>query len=512
MAIMGLQRAPVQKFRGLDTVTPPYDLPPGKSPDLLNVRYPVGMADDQEVLVMRKGLSPKVTGFAGGAPVSTVPMDNGINCDFGNQQVVCNGDGDVWMGVPNDSVVNTLGRIFDGGAYVGAYTFAMHSGTGTRILYFAPMESAAIPAHQQYNGVGLASAWASGLSGTQIKSLVSWRGRLVATTLSTDRVQYTSVGSVTDLNANFIDIFDSQGSANIELVVHNNNLYLIKQNSVWMIYDPVTFANRLISTVGSGSFLRRISTSCPVDKRLYWYNQRTGLVYSTNGETDFVIENLNSPIPSGRSELDSFSMIAYDQVNQSILINWPTALSAVDCDRMDEIAVSYGSPGDHEIFRHSIRSKMILSSLPRQGAGSVRPGMIVSNNLNVAKLYDPFFLTGSDDGVSYASRWRSGWLPIISEEPWERIRRVSLAYRGTPTIDITSSMALQSLGTAVSQSIVLPAYAGDGTDGDRTFVTRKGPQKKGRYHMLGVRGSGVVGEDWGVSALELAIRGGKQER
>lgn len=534
MPVMGLQRTPVQQFGGLNTITPAYDTDGSDAVDLLNVRYPNGEVD-QETIQQRKGHAPRLSGWANGAQVSTVPFDAGIAYPNGGSPLnalILFGDGDIFLGIPENGIPPTIARLFDGGVYTGRYAACVHAiPGGVSGVYIAPQDAqVTVPAHQFYNGVVI-GAWTSNFPGANniIRSLVSWRGRLCAIGLDVSRIYYTPVGS-TDFTASgsgSIDIFDQVGSSNRELQVHNNNLYLFKEESLWMLYDPVTFANRMITNVGVGrSLIRRLTVSCPVDRRLYWFNPSNGLIYSSNGETDLVPENLAAPIPSPKLDLlgvgppvtvSSHIQVAYAPESQSIVVNWPTVPNVVTyADRLDELCIRIGKPGAHPITRHAMNTRALINGYIRDTSsgslGGYRPELLVSGPATLNKIYGAFGQVGSDDGVIIPSNWQGGWMPIISEEPWERVRRVNFIYRGHPTIEVTSSMTLQSIGTAPTVSLASANYVGDGTDTDRTFVTLHGPNKRGRYHKLGIRGPGIVGQEFSVSALELAIRGGKGKK
>ena len=102
-------------------------------------------------------------------------------------------------------------------------------------------------------------------------------------------------------------------------------------------------------------------------------------------------------------------------------------------------------------------------------------------------------------------------MPITSEEPWERIRRVNFLYRGDPSIDVYSVMsALNELTGAPTLTLSPPDNTSTfPADGDLEFVSMKGPNARGRYHKIKVSGPAIVGKDFNISALEFAIRGGK---
>lgn len=523
---MGLQRSPVQKFGGLNTVVPSYDLQPGEAPDMANVRYPTGELN-QESIDQRKGFKTVASGFTGGAPaLASIPFHAGINRN--RFETVLFGEGDIWKVEMQDTNIQTIDRLFDAGVgYDGRWSCCSYApGSAFPKVYAAPVDSlgASTPPAKVWDGTAIAT-WVNNFPGPNgnIRDMVSWRGRIVAIGSTVNRVYYTDVGSDSTLT-NFIDIVDQNGSDHRGLLVHNNNLYLIKEDSIWMIYDPVSFANRLLCTVGCGKgTMNRLWVSCPVDRRIYWFNSSHGLVYSSNGENDLIIENTIAPLP--QSQLDTTSVaplvvinhaqMAYDPQQQSILINWQTQPGVgVDADRLDEICIVIGKPGAHPILRHQMHTFMLCTTFVRFSTAvpGRREAVVCSSSQNLTKVYDVFGQVGSDDGTAISPcYWHGGWMPIISEEPWERVRRVNFLYRGDPSIDIYSTMAALNELTGAPTLTLNPAdnTATFPAAGDLQFVSMRGPNHKGRYHKVKVNGPAIVGKDFSISALEFAIRGGK---
>jgi hypothetical protein len=395
----------------------------------------------------------------------------------------------------------------------------------------APSDSvgASTPAAQSWDGSTL-SAWVNNFPGSNgvMKDLVSWRGRIVCIGGQVNRVYYTDVGSDSTLT-NFIDIADQSGSNSRGLLVHNNNLYLIKEDSIWQIYDPVSFANRLLCTVGVGrTNLSRCWVSCPVDRRMYWFNGAEGKIMSSNGENDMVVENDLVPLPTSQLDntvfvptlaIQNHAQMCYDPVQETILLTQQSVPGVgLDADLLYELCVTIGKSGSHPILKHKVHTYMIFPTTIRLSTAvpGKRQAVVCSSTQNLAKIYELFGQVGSDDGTAITpAYWASGWIPVISEEPWERIRRVNFAYRGSPTIDVYSNMSdLRAVAPGAPTITLTPGdnSASFPASRDLEFRTMKGPNKKGRYHKLQVNGPGVVGKDFAVSALELVIRGGKQER
>lgn len=529
---MGLQRAPVQKFQGLNTVVPPYDLEPGEASVVNNVR-PV-FVDDDESIESRGGMAIRATGSVPsgggytGAGAQTIGnyMADGIRYN----------DTVLWWGWDNASMTalwatttgtSTVARVQIGNnPFNGDYTAAVAASGATPWLsqakiFLIPQKHAFAPGAKIVDTAGFA---VSALAGTNIPlytcSLVYWRGRLVCINQDVNdnrvaRLLYSNIGDPTNWGPpNTIDIYDQSDSNNCALVVHNNNLYLMKQDSVWMIYDPNTFANRLICAQGMGWKMNtRAVVSCPYDKRLYWFDPQTGLIWSTNGETDLVCENKQCPITTTAQGFVQMSSVGtytarmvYDDKRKSILISYQSDQTVGQLnDKMDELVLR-GTPGHHPVFRHTIKTMGLVT----------QPGsrIISTGDGNVNHFYDTFGASVGDSvSGNILSQWMGGWMPVISEEPTERIRRVNMIYWGAPTINVASEMRPEGIpGVTPVEFVINPATYNPGPLDklDRTFVSARGPNKKGRYHRLNVTGSGV--NPFGLSAVEFALRGGKEKK
>lgn len=87
---------------------------------------------------------------------------------------------------------------------------------------------------------------------------------------------------------NFIDIKTTDGDAEaiVGLEVVGEDLLVFKERSVWLVFDPVTFDNRRMFSVG----LYNKKFICKYNDRVYWMDSSG--IYSTDG-TDLTKESLN---------------------------------------------------------------------------------------------------------------------------------------------------------------------------------------------------------------------------
>lgn len=525
---MGLQRAPLQTFEGLNTRDAPYDLPAGETPDALNVRFLDNR--DNETITPRKG--PK--NIKSGATTLTSSATNALVTARGD--LIVSAD-DLYFAGATDGVTGF-------GDYVkkydnvsgGAQDWSLVNAFGfTWAFPTTNNPGITVPAQKLADNTGTTAVW-GGTPPTRGKQAVFWRGRIVLLEEDTSggagpfrRIRYSDAGNPESPTGgnwgnNFIDIYDQEDSTNMMLVVHNNNLYLFKESSLWMIYDPNTFANRLICMYGTGkgpqegfpATQTRTAISCPLDRRLYWYSPQDGRIHSSNGETDHVIETQKFDLP--QASIDEFpgqnGQIAYDPVQKSVMFfysepgqTWLNAALEI---------VLRGKPGEHPLLFHRFQQpyeSVFTQDYEVDGTISefYSPDRLMgfpSNNR--AKLYDIFNQTGSDDGTAIVSKYMSSWAPFISEEPTERIRRVNFLYRGLLTLTVESAMVPATAGPAGGQVLAPAEFVGTNR-ADRTFVTLRGPNRKGRYHRFTINGS-TLNKDWEISALEFVIRGGKLKK
>lgn len=510
---MGLQRVPYQKFGGLSLVDSPYDLDGHKSPDLSNVRFDDPSSD--ESMGQRLGKTNLVSGSLAAAP--TVAVRDAMANLNGSDLFLSGGDGDIYK-LSLGSTLALWTKIFNSAAVPDWIIIGTADSAGSPATYFMPTSTTDTPKKWPLIG-GVMVAW-PGTPPTQGLAGVYWRGRVVIAGYG-NRLLYSDVGNPESPAAgyNFIDIYDQASSANCALLVHRNNLYLFKDRSIWLIYDPNTFANRLIVSETS-TWDRFTVCSNPVTNRMYWWSPVDGHIHSSNGETDNVIETrdvapLLRSLPHSYavdSDLPHHYRLVVDPQTGSVMFAFTTSTStsAHDNDQMLEICCSMGKPGNHEILLHNYSTRALFT-IPTQvpSTNFAHPSQVlVASSESAASEIHQLFNGTNDDGAAIVSRYTSSWAPFISEEPMERIRRMNFLYRGDPVIDVSSTPTPEAAPSVVTFT---PTSFAGADSLDRTYTSMKGPNRKGRYHRFQVRNS-VLDKAWSMSALEFVLRGGKSKK
>lgn len=522
---MGLQRIPLQKFGGLNTTVPGYDSN-GDSPDAYDVT-PI-VLDTTEGLRSRGG--PLNISSGGSTPATAITEMMAadvtdamiVGADVGNQ---------LWTAALGQadpaSAAGWTSRLAASGSE--GYWFVAEcldpsvvDGLGQNRLFCG--HSTPTPVPQVIRPHGVVSNIAFAMSGAyvpgQFQGLVYWRGRLV-TADPGNRLWYSDKGDPHAWN-NFIDIFDDWNSHNVDLVVHNNNLYLFKQNSIWLISDPNSFASRKIASVGIMEPYNAVSS--PYDNRLYFFNRSTGHLYSTNGETDLIVENIDTRPESPNPQIaiagstSRYSRVTYNPDNKSILVSYSRS-STAQWDRVDEMfmvglptaaAGDNGriTPGHRPVYRHRLNHTAPVYLKPRANETGRGSKVLCAGSTSRARIYDMFGGT-TDDGTRIAAYWNSPWMPLQGEELWERVRRLNLIYRGEMIVQVQSAM---DPGNApVIWTPTIPFFSTN--EPNRSFFQMKNPSPaKGRYHRIQFTSGPTAGRDWALSAAELAYRGGKDKR
>lgn len=517
----------------------PYDMEAHESPAAFNVRYP--WPDTDEAISSRTGRYNIYNSHtAPGGVITDAAWSTPLQALFMSGK-----DGDIYKTLITQPVtqvqwnptLSAMTKVFDS-ADTGEWLFVTPE-VLNNVPYAMPRAGTgagtAVP--QKLPNTVASVTW-PGTPPTSARDMVYWRGRVVICDPQS-RIRYSDVGNPESPTTgswgnNFIDIYDDHGSRNSCLVVHNNNLYLFKEGSVWMIFDPNSFANRLLCQPGAGGF--RCAVSNPYDRRLYWFSARDYQIHSSNGETDHVIETdkvwplLRAMVADGwelaRMTVDPYSgsvMLAFsNDVSNSPPIQNTIVL---------EICCRMGKPGAHPCFQHNMNSVgffqvPIVAPGTLVGNGMQETTGLMQTDVNFLDRYSLVFLprdqsqstamyandeasksfSGTTAHVAIPSQWQSAWFSFQSEEPVERIRRLNLIYRGSPTIDIASSM-VPNLAPTVATLTPTPLGL---SSLDRSYLKLRGPNTKGRYHRLTVRNS-VADVDWHVSALEFVTRGGKSK-
>lgn len=563
---MGLQRMPAQQFGGINVIDPPHDLNSEEARDLINVRP--SSVENLEGIEQRGGALPIIgDAYAPGGFWGAIPI--GINQGLNGDKVLLL---DETRGIWSLSAMKTYnGGAFaqyyapagtDKGIWVGAlygdYVYV------TPLAYLTAGATVSADSPKKTSPTSGFTSWTGTNVPKDVRSMVTWRGRLVATQLNLKSagviesyLLYSEAGDPTNWGSgpNKLRIPDDTGSLDGKLIVHKNNLYLIKERSLWMIYDPNTLFNRLIAPVGIGTFANLDSAvSCPFDGRLYWLDATSGNIWSTNGETDCVLENTKFPLrasshpdfspvwlptslgyPDSRVSLSKVSTarMAYDPQRQSILVSFHNTDSNPAADSVSYVVeiLLRGKPGNHPIYLHKYQpciTHMFSGGVDDNNTSTGLPGnpSVVHSSPHPSgvttgrSLFQTF---GDSTGGDYADKiggvvsrnyrpsfWKSGWKPFLSEEPLERVRRINMNYRGALALKYYASSDPSFVAPKVWQSADL-AYT-SGTKQDRDFIDLRPPAYKGRYHAFDLLSVTTPAERFKVSMLEFVFRGGKAKR
>lgn len=506
-----LQRVPINNFRGgLNTRDGPFDLQPNESPDLSNVT----LSDLVGSLNVRKG---KVR-FDTNSPAHTI--------DFARQTVLTNAGASVrWL------MCSINGSIYSCDA-AGTFTLRF-AGTAGTVWDFAQMEDATgadkvwcvngVDSSQKWDGAA-ASTTAVTNPGLCTRVLV-WRNKMIVIGAPTipQRLYLSPVGDpeATTAAYDFIDLRgdDDELDALTEINVLADRLYIFKQRSLWLMTDPVSFANHRIGE--PGCYSRFQSDVC--DDKLYFFNEQG--VWSTAGvAVNYETGSMNSYFPTNLnfSQLGKVRMLGTRDSYPRILVTLPTGSSA-GCNVMLEMIpnMNFRRIGGR---RYLLLPAFMLHTYDASCLANFKPSAvgewgIYGGSSTVNKLYQ-YFAGLTDDGAEIVAHWKSAWMAIEGEEPFERVRRLNVELSGDAIVDV-----FKDFNVSPDFSATLPGGTGgtdniwdnppnvwDGGTWDPEAVyrfARVRPESRGRFHQVQFR-TLPSGVPFAINVAEMAIRGGKE--
>lgn len=545
---MGLNRFPLKDFSGgLNLRDDVSVIMPNESPRLLNVTLgPAGQ------LQQRPGsrLDPDYQGFN----LNYNGITNGFlwRGNHTNDIMVVSVNGDV-----RDIAADTL--LFDGTpGTVWAFENMLLSGADTLFM----VNGADTPQRWQRAGRTVAAGgWLA--ANPAARGLKMWKERMFSFG-SLNRLYFSDVGNPETTTYGFIDLGDPSDRI-MDLAVFGDDLIVLKNRSIWRIYDPVSMANRRVGTPGcEGRFQH-----AEADNRLYWFS-RTG-VYSMGLGGDIRCETEQvSPLFSTGGDPPG-APIQFDRVyiqdqsletarvqrtpNRRILVSyagWYTEqVASGDPNVMLEVIPNATRPRGG---RYSSRSAIMLhkySVTDEEDWSSQAPSAMiyvpggggerdrVSAGWHAAYgLYDitsggsyelspglfaypmiDFYVPGRQ-GINIFSYWYSAIRGIQEEEPIERVRRVNTTYNGQFSLDMLRDF---ESAPPVQSSNILPNVETDRGFGNQPYfeMGRLRPESRARYHQVLIRGVDPElwpvdvqqthnGRGWSISSIELVYRGGKE--
>lgn len=497
---MGLQRFPVSDFRGgLNTKDGAFALESNEAQDLMNVTLSL-----RGVLSQRAG---KVRFDTSGFPAAKFAEHlKAWYPTVGTSFLIASCDGTIYSstvgGVLTSRQVGTAASVW--------HLESMQNAAGAQRLWAAN----GVDPPRQFDSTLASSLW-GGAPPTGSMMRV-WKNRMVMSGVAAQpqRLYYSAIGDPeTALGTNFIDIRSSDDDLDpitwLELI--GDYLVVFKKQSVYVISDSNTFSFRRLGGPGCEDRFQ----SAQVKGRCYYFS-RSGI---------WSIDGIRPP----RMDSEKIENYITGNLNTAAIAKVRVAPTR---DRRLMVALPFGASAVNNRLLEFIPDLVAVEDVtdPRGGAWSVHDLACSSLATFRASTTDEFYggstavskihklFTGTnDEGVAIASWWQGAWRPLISEEPFERIRRVNVEMSGQMTFELYQDFAT---GIRFSKFMIVPIPADSPWDGgtwdggiwDATTavaLVRARPEKRGRYHSLRFQNS-VLDKTFSIYAAEIALRGGKE--
>lgn len=385
-----------------------------------------------------------------------------------------------------------------------------------------------VDAPQKWDGVtGSTVAWTATVGSIPNGGILFvWRNRLCVSgvAVTSQRLFLSQFGDADAATAayTFLDMRgpDDEMDAITNLNVLGDRLYVFKNRSVWVIADPATLANRRLGQPGcTGRFQ---SDVC--EDKLYWFNEQglwsTGgvaVALETGSITNYFPANLNF------AQISKVRVLATRDSYPRILLALPVNGSAVNNVLLELVPhINFRRIGGRRYLLlpafmvHSLDCASLCNYKPASQWG-IFAGATAANKIH--QLFVPGVTT--DDGNTIVAHWKSSWMAIQGEEPFERIRRLNVELQGDCVVDV-----FKDFNTSPDFSATLPDpfTSTDNTWDNGTRVWDDGgqwdppgqyrfarlrPESRGRFHQVQFR-SLAGGQPFLINVAELAIRGGKE--
>jgi|SRR5262245_29429437 len=496
---MGLQRFPISDYRGgLNTKDGPFALATGEAQDLMNVTL-----TQRGVLDQRRG---KTRFDSGGFPpgVNAENMRAFYRSD-GARFLILSINGSIWK----SDTAGALTRLFAGTpGTVWCFETAPNSTNADRLWAVNGVDQP-----QQWDGSAAAtSPWTGAPTSWHIIRM--WKLLMVAVdkTTNTQRLNFSQPGKPDTLPyTSFQDVRgpEDEVDAVTWLEVIGDYLIAFKKRSTWAVVDPATFQNRRLGAPGAEARFQ----SCVVNERLYFFS-RAG-VYSTDGvnepryESDKIEPTLIKTL--NYSALDKVRLAPTR--DRRVLMAVPQAPNtyntflfelAPDLGQRDNDDVKFGSWTMHDLPVASMCTYRPVDKDMTFGADAVDP-----------KIHMLFY-GSNDDGKAINAWWQGRWNSIVSDEPFERLRRVNIEMTGEIILDVYADFRG---GPDFSAKLIAPVdtdplWDGAHWDGgtwdpiDGATLMRARPETWARYHCVKFSNN-VLDKTFTIYTTELAVRGGK---
>jgi hypothetical protein len=321
----------------------------------------------------------------------------------------------------------------------------------------------------------------------------------------------------------FIDLRgdDFELEALTDLAVLSDRLYIFKERSVWLMTDPVSFANRRVGEPGCHARFQ----SDVIEDKLYFFNRQglwstagVAIALETGSITNYFPQNLNA------AAIDKVRIVGTQDSYPRILLSIPIGNATQNSVLIELVPhINFRRIGGRRylllpaFMLHTFSATSLAAWKPTPSS----PWGVYGGDPN-GKLYQ-YFYGQTDDGTEVSARWQSAWMAIQGEEPFERIRRCNVELSGDCVVDIfrdfeqapTFSQALPNPPKPASDPIVWDGggtwdLAGGTWDPAKVYrFSRVRPESRGRFHAIRFR-TIPGGSPFLINVAEFAVRGGKE--
>jgi hypothetical protein len=237
--------------------------------------------------------------------------------------------------------------------------------------------------------------------------------------------------------AGWVDIGKGNGDASTCLASDGNYLIFFKLRGHYIIYDPVTFANRLVDyEKGCESHFSAI----PFDGQVYFLSRRGVCVFIGDAPAELISSNLDPLFDPAVLNLDALDT------------SWAYAIDNRVGWALPEIG---GNVPTFQIELYPRLPKKPWSIMRMPGACFVKVRQttleelfFVGNATN--KTYQAFAAVGTDDGATFKGVIETGWFDLGSPALTKYLRRITLVGRGQFIMGIKTNFA-----NAINKSFVV---------------------------------------------------------
>jgi hypothetical protein len=374
---------------------------------------------------------------------------------------------------------------------------------------------------QKWDGVaGSTSNWVIAPGGVNPYFLRLWKNRMVIAGVNSQRLWFSAISdpetfAVTD----WADIKSTSDDLDpltwVELL--GDALIVFKRRSTWEVYDAGTFANRQLGSPGCEDRFQ----SCECEGRCYFFTRNGVYVVAGASAPQQESDNIENWWPENLNYGALSKVRVYATRDRRVFVAVPTGSSAVN-NRLVEIVTwlrlyiprsrgqGYSGFGPPACMFHDLPVESMCTFRP-VNTDLIYAGASDTNKIH--RLFDGL----TDAGVAISAYWKSGWQKFISEEPFERIRRINVEMSGRCYVDVFRDFydTPVFLHAALTQTVVDPYWEGGPWEGGvwdtviRAALNRIRPETRGRYHAIQFRNADL-NTTFTVYAAEFAIRGGKE--